>query len=68
MLKKFKSEDELREALTLTKDNPALLTVHCTIETELTKKFPETDVTAFLHENPTGEKLWIVSRINKFML
>uniref|UniRef100_A0A914CAR9 Glycine N-acyltransferase-like protein n=1 Tax=Acrobeloides nanus TaxID=290746 RepID=A0A914CAR9_9BILA len=28
----------------------------------------DTEITAFLHENPSGEQLWIIVRVNRFML
>lgn len=69
MLKIYKKPEELQNAINLTRLNfPDLITIHHTLETELYKRFQDTEVTAFCHENSSGEELWIVVRINRYML
>ena len=60
MWKLLSSEQELKEALEATKTLPSFLFVHNSIQNKLFNRFPEAIYTIYLHENNSGDKLWLV--------
>uniref|UniRef100_A0A914CAH6 Glycine N-acyltransferase-like protein n=2 Tax=Acrobeloides nanus TaxID=290746 RepID=A0A914CAH6_9BILA len=64
MLKLLSTEQDLKNALEATKDFPAFVLIHHSIRNKLANRCPETSFNVFLHENLSGNKLWIVYRYN----
>ena len=66
MLKNLFTQAELQKALEETRNFPSLIQILNTIKINLLNLFPENNLRAFLHENTTGDKLWILVRSDKY--
>uniref|UniRef100_A0A914EQC9 Uncharacterized protein n=1 Tax=Acrobeloides nanus TaxID=290746 RepID=A0A914EQC9_9BILA len=64
MLRRLESAFELEQALNETMDLPELRQIHCSIQTMLLNRFPASPSSLFVHENPSGYKLWVILRVN----